>query len=131
MKQYVQFNEQLKQEIHAFEEACENLGKRVEEKYQEPFHLYHEKLLIELIREKKGKRSSKEKVFDQDYDSFLEVAIEVEDEYYPNATIPIWKCKGEWFQKVGYFTKHTLEDLEQKLETILSEMIEERREGSE
>ncbi|MDP4108026.1 MAG: hypothetical protein Q8935_24185, partial [Bacillota bacterium] len=56
-------------------------------------------------------------------ESFIEVGIEHDEEYYPNAYIPIWKCKGEWFQKIGYLTRRNNEQLNSMISSLVKEML--------
>lgn len=114
----------MKQEIVRIEAECERIGKELQQIYQKDFHALNEMLVIELIREKKGKCATAEDRFTEDYDSYLELGVEKDDGYYPNAYIPIWKCRREMFQTVGYLTSQSYQDIENKLHEIIGEMQE-------
>ncbi|MBN6885541.1 hypothetical protein CWS20_03785 [Cytobacillus horneckiae] len=118
MRQIVQLDEQTKQEVASLEKKCENLVDKLSVQYAEI-----ENLVIELIRCKKGKSACNEDVYEGDYESFIEVGIENDDEYFPNDYIPIWKCKNELFQTVGYITDDSIENIEKKLHCILDDML--------
>lgn len=125
MKQVVDFNEQLREEVIAIENFCEKLANKIEKQYRDHFLPLGSKLMIDLVRLKKGKMVCENELFSDDYESFIEIGIEKDEEYYPNVYIPIWKCKKDWFQLVGYKTKCNEYEMEEKLNRIIVEMIEE------
>ncbi|MDP4083583.1 MAG: hypothetical protein Q8934_03100 [Bacillota bacterium] len=124
MKQVIQLDQQLKERILNMETEFETICKKLEKANQKYFERYEYQIVIELIRVKSGKGAKSLDIFEDDYESFIEIGIEHEGEYYPNTYIPIWKCKTEWFQKIGYLTKQNNVDLENKLQLIIKEMLE-------
>jgi hypothetical protein len=64
------------------------------------------------------------------YQSFIEVGIEKDEEFYPNAYIPIWRCKKDFFQKIGYFTNFDIEGIRCKIMLIIEEMLQEKADDS-
>ncbi|MDZ5474644.1 hypothetical protein SM124_23670 [Bacillus sp. 31A1R] len=125
MKQVVEFNEQLKVTIMELEKTCEHIANQMERKHSKDFSENAQKIIVELVRGMKGKAATENDVFEEDYESYIEVAIECGEEYHPNAYIPIWKCKNEWFQMVGYITTSNSSDIELKLDHIVREILEE------
>jgi hypothetical protein len=123
LKQIIQVDDEQKQKIILLEEECEAICRNLESKYQPEFKRHNQQLVIELIRKKKGKPTTAMDILEIDYESFIEVGIEQAEEYYPNAYIPIWKCKGEWFQKIGYLTRRTTGQLEEMVSSIVNEML--------
>jgi hypothetical protein len=123
LKQIIQIDDEQKQRIIEIEKECEKICLELIEKFQSEFKKVDKQLVIELIRKKKGKLATPLDVLETDYESFIEVGIEHGEEYYPNAYIPIWKCKGEWFQKIGYLTKRTKEQLTSMISSIVKEML--------
>jgi hypothetical protein len=123
LKQIIKINDEQTQKIHEIEEACETICRKLEQKYQKEFQRMNQHLVIELIRKKKGKPAVASDILEIDYESFIEIGIEHDEEYFPNAYIPIWKCKGEWFQKIGYLTKKTQEQLSTMVLSLVKEMI--------
>lgn len=114
----------MKQEIIRIESECGHLGEKLKQSYQKDFHSLNEVIVIELIREKKGQCAKEEDMFTEDYESYLELGVEKDNGYFPNAYIPIWKCRRELFQIVGYLTSQSFQDIENKLHGIISEMLE-------
>ena len=55
MKQISHLNEQIRQEIMDIESECEYLGQKMEDVFKEDFHELKEQIVIELIREVKGR----------------------------------------------------------------------------
>ncbi|AIE60408.1 hypothetical protein [Bacillus methanolicus] len=125
MRQIIQLDDKLKLEIMNFEKSCEQICQRQKDKYYDLFNKKGKQLAVELIREKKGKIAAANEVFDENYESYIETGIVEEDEYFPDAYIPLWKCKNEWFQIIGYMNEDSLSDIEKKLEKIILEMLEE------
>ncbi|MGG0716870.1 hypothetical protein ABE096_04620 [Robertmurraya massiliosenegalensis] len=130
MRQIVNFNEQLRDEIVNFELACEKMCASFEEKYQQAFQAYNARLLIEFMRTLKGSLANPTDVYQDCYESFIDIGIEKDEEYFPNAHIPVWRCKKEFFQKIGYFTKYDIEGIQQKIALIIEEMLQEKKEES-
>ena len=126
MKQIIQVNDEQKQKIIELEKKCEAICLALEQKYQSEFKRLDQQLVIELIRMKKGKPTTDLDILEIDYESFIEVGIEHDEEYYPNAYIPIWKCKGEWFQKIGYLTRRSTLQLEDMVSSIVKEMLSDK-----
>lgn len=126
LKQIIQVDDELKTKIMILENECELISKTIEHKYQHEFKRFNEQLVIELIRKKKGKIASEADLLEIDYESFIEIGLEHGDEYYPNAYIPIWKCKGEWFQKIGYLTRRSIDQLEKIMSSLVEEMLEDK-----
>ncbi|WNS73876.1 hypothetical protein RRV45_13205 [Bacillus sp. DTU_2020_1000418_1_SI_GHA_SEK_038] len=127
MKQIVHLNEQIRQEVATVENECEELGKILQGKYENNFSMLTEKLIIELLREKKGKSATQEDLFSDSYKSYLEIGVEINGIYYPNGYIPIWKCKMEMFHTVGYLINLNLNSLEKKLQKMIEEIYEDHR----
>jgi hypothetical protein len=123
LKQIIQIDDEQKQKIMAIEKECEIICRELGEKYQPEFNKMDKQLIIELIRKKKGKPAAATDILETDYESFIEVGIEHDEEYYPNAYIPIWKCKGEWFQKIGYLTRRNNEQLNSIISSLVKEML--------
>jgi signal recognition particle subunit SEC65 len=123
LKQIIQIDDEQKQKIYEIEKDCETICRKLEEEYQPQFREIDKQLVIELIRKKKGKLASAVDLLEIDYESFIEVGIEHNEEYYPNAYIPIWKCKGEWFQKIGYLTRRSNEQLNSMISSLVKEML--------
>ncbi|MFE8702067.1 hypothetical protein ACFYKX_15830 [Cytobacillus sp. FJAT-54145] len=126
MKQIIDLNEQVKKSITNLEKECELVGNKLKHIYFERFKSLEAILSIDLVRVQKGKPVGEEKVFAEEYESYLEVGIEEDEEYFPNAYIPIWKCKQEWFQLVGYISECDSKLIEKKLNSILEDMLTER-----
>ncbi|RDU36452.1 hypothetical protein DRW41_13040 [Neobacillus piezotolerans] len=132
MKQIIHFDDHLKKEILKLEEVCENVCSTVEKAYQQDFERHGQKLVLELIRSKKGKKQPEGECFEDDYESFIEIGIEQEDDYFPNGYIPLWKCKEEWFQKTGYLTEKDETKIIAMVREMVKEMLDELNEsGSE
>ncbi|CAM3497756.1 hypothetical protein GCM10009865_18170 [Aeromicrobium ponti] len=129
MKQIVDLHDQTRDKIAYIEEECEKLAKKLHNKYKQDFQTVNEYLVVDLVRSIKGKNAANNDVFTFDYESFLEVGIETEDDYFPNAYIPIWKCKQEMFQPVGYLTDLTMDSIEKKMKVMIEEILSEREEG--
>ncbi|RHW42250.1 hypothetical protein D1B31_06395 [Neobacillus notoginsengisoli] len=126
MEQIIHFDDQLKERVLEMEFACENLCKTLQEKFQPNFDLHGIKLILELIRSKKGKRLPPGACFEDDYESVIEIGVEQEDDYYPNGYIPLWKCKEEWFQKTGYLTDKNLIEIGRMIEAMVIEILEDQ-----
>lgn len=131
LRQIVQFDEHIRQEVAAIECKWEVIANEIFNIYHQKFITFNEDLIIEVIRIQKGKEAAQEDLFTPNYESFLEIGVENGDEYYPNAYIPIWKCKQEMFQKVGYLTRRTISDVGKMLHEMMKEMLEERAENGE
>jgi hypothetical protein len=123
LKQIIQIDDEQKRKIIEIEKECEIICQELEGKFQPEFTNNDKQLVIELIRKKKGKLATALDILEVDYESFIEVGIEHDEEYYPNAYIPIWKCKGEWFQKIGYLTRRTKEQLVIMISSLVKEML--------
>ncbi|WP_449622404.1 hypothetical protein [Robertmurraya sp. Marseille-Q9965] len=128
MLQVIDFNNQLKDEILNLENECVEICKRLEEKYRDAFQNVDAHLMIECLRTKKCKIADQTHVFEPCYESFIEIGIEKDDEYYPNAYIPIWRCKSELFHEVGYMTKYNAIEIEMKVDHMILEMLQEKME---
>ncbi|MEK5106172.1 hypothetical protein MHI57_05315 [Cytobacillus sp. FSL K6-0129] len=120
MRQIVQMNDNMKKEVVQVEQTCEMLIAEMLRHYKQ-----HEHLVIEFIRCKKGKEAQHDQCLESDYQSFIEVGLEEEDEYFPHGYIPVWKCKQEEFQKIGYITDDTYEIIKNKLSNMIEETIAE------
>ncbi|MBN8200113.1 MULTISPECIES: hypothetical protein [Bacillaceae] len=129
MKQIVELNEQTRNQISDIEQKCEKLAEKLLNKYKSVFHAGGEYLVVDLIRTIKGRRASDNDVFKVDYESILELGIETEDDFFPNAYIPIWKCKQEMFHSVGYLTNLDIDSIEKKMMILIEEMLADREEG--
>ncbi|QED48286.1 hypothetical protein [Cytobacillus dafuensis] len=127
MKLIVHLNDQIREEVANIEAECELLGNKLKQIFKEDFHRINEIVVIELIREKKGKPASKGDIFNSSYESYIELGVEKENVYFPNAYIPIWKCKQEMFHTVGYLITLNLQALEKKIKRIILEMWEDHK----
>lgn len=124
--QVVEFTKQLEDEIKRLENECEKISMWLEEQYRGQFQKLGGQLMIECIRGVKGKSAEPSWVFENNYESFIEIGIEREEEYFPNAYIPIWRCKKELFQETGYLTKYDTTEIEKKITLIIKEMLQEK-----
>lgn len=131
MLQIVEFNEQLKDDIILLENECVNICHKLQAMYVDEFQKLGVKIMVECMRTVKGKVTNCKNVFDDHYESFVEIGIEEDDEYFPNAYIPIWRCKKEMFQEIGYLTKYEPSGMEKKIHYIIQEMLHERLEEIE
>lgn len=129
MKQVVKLNEETRRQISDIEQKCEKLAKKLLNKYKTDFQTEEENLAVDLVRTIKGRHASEIDVFENDYESILELGIETEDEFFPNAYIPIWKCKQEMFHSVGYLTNLDIDSIEKKMMLMIEEMLADRVEG--
>jgi hypothetical protein len=127
LKQIVHLNDQMKKEITHIEEQCERLGEKLQKFYQDDFNRINERIVIELIREIKGKPATTNDIFIENYESYLELGVEKEIGYYPNAYIPVWKCRREMFQNIGLLISEDFQSLEKKLKKIIVEMCEDHK----
>lgn len=129
MKQVVKLNEESRRQISDIEQKCEKLAEKLLNKYKTDFQTEEENLAVDLVRTIKGRHASENDVFENDYESILELGIETEDEFFPNAYIPIWKCKQEMFHSVGYLTNLDIDSIEKKMMIMIEEMLADREEG--
>lgn len=129
MKQVVELNEETRRQISEIEQKCEKLAEELLNKYKTDFQTEEENLAVDLVRTIKGRHASENDVFENDYESILELGIETEDEFFPNAYIPIWKCKQEMFHSVGYLTNLDIDSIEKKMMHMIEEMLADRVEG--
>ncbi|MBX9972657.1 hypothetical protein [Cytobacillus firmus] len=129
MKQIVELNEQTRNQISDIEQKCEKLAEKLINNYKSVFQTGGENLVVDLIRTIKGRCASENDVFKVDYESILELGIETEDDFFPNAYIPIWKCKQEMFHSVGYLTNLDIDAIEKKMIIMIEEMLADREEG--
>ncbi|UOE54062.1 hypothetical protein LIT38_18450 [Bacillus sp. CMF12] len=129
MKQIVELNEQTRNQISDIEQNCEKLAEKLLNNYKTDFQTGGENLVVDLIRTIKGRRASENDVFKVDYESILELGIETEDDFFPNAYIPIWKCKQEMFHSVGYLTNLDIDSIEKKMMILIEEILADREEG--
>jgi hypothetical protein len=125
----VELNEQTRNQISDIEQKCEKLAEKLLNNYKTDFQTGGENLVVDLIRTIKGRGASENDVFKVDYESILELGIETEDDFYPNAYIPIWKCKQEMFHSVGYLTNLDIDSIEKKMMIMIEEMLADREEG--
>ncbi|MBG9542741.1 hypothetical protein ACOSZF_01760 [Cytobacillus firmus] len=129
MKQVVKLNEETRRQISDIEQKCEELAEKLFHKYKTDFQTEEENLAVDLVRTIKGRHASENEVFEIDYESILELGIETEDDFFPNAYIPIWKCKQEMFHSVGYLTNLDIDSIEKKMLIMIEEMLADREEG--
>lgn len=125
MQQIIQFDNELRDKIKSFEMGSERISQELMRKYKADFEAFGQRIVIELIRIQNGQSAHNIDMFEDDYESFIEVGIENGTEYYPNGYIPIWKVKTEWFQKVGYLTDHDEAEIEFIVLSLVQEMLEE------
>ncbi|NHM29335.1 hypothetical protein [Neobacillus terrae] len=126
MKQIVDFDSQLKDKILLLENECQKICEKYKAIYFEKFQL-GKGLLVDVIRIRKGKSADQDDLFEEDYESFIEIGLEHEGEYYPDGYIPLWKCKSEWLQMTGYLTNRSLSQIEATVSALLTEMLEDSR----
>ena len=93
MKQIIHLNEQIRQEIISIEAECERLGEKLKEKYKNDFEIINERIVIELIREIKGKAAARDDIFIVNYESYLELGVEKENMYFVWSNDPLIKRK--------------------------------------
>jgi hypothetical protein len=124
LNQIIHLDKQLEEDIIQFERDCEIICRKLEQKFQAKFEQLDPQIVIELIRIKNGKSAGSLDVFEDDYESFIELGLEHEGEYFPNSYIPLWKCKTEWFLKIGYLTNRNLNEIEKIIALIANEMLE-------
>ncbi|KAF0816198.1 MULTISPECIES: hypothetical protein [unclassified Cytobacillus] len=129
MKQVVKLNEEIRRQISDIEQKCEKLAEKLLNTYKTDFQTEEGNLVVDLVRTIKGRRASEDDVFEVDYESILELGIETEDEFFPNAYIPIWKCKQEMFHSVGYLTNLDIDSIEKKMILMIEEMLSDCEEG--
>lgn len=129
MKQVVKLNEEIRRQISDIEQKCEKLAEKLLNTYKTDFQTEEGNLVVDLVRTIKGRRASEDDVFEVDYESILELGIETEDEFFPNAYIPIWKCKQEMFHSVGYLTNLDIVSIEKKMILMIEEMLSDCEEG--
>ncbi|MBY0124545.1 hypothetical protein [Bacillus sp. S/N-304-OC-R1] len=127
MKQIVHLNEQIKDEVASIEVKCMEIGRKLQNMYENDFRSLGETFIIELVRERKGKPARIEELFLDGYESYLEIGVEKNEVYFPNGYIPIWKCKQEMFHHVGCVISFSLEALEVKLKQLIDEIYEDHR----
>jgi hypothetical protein len=125
LKQIIHLDNQLEKEIIHLEKECEIICQKLEQEIQAENKRSDIQIIIELIRIKNGKCTVATNVFEADYESFIELGFEHNGEYFPNGYIPIWKCKTEWFQKIGYLTNRSLDELEKIIGLIANEVLDE------
>ncbi|MBA4537744.1 hypothetical protein H1Z61_11540 [Bacillus aquiflavi] len=126
MKQFFDLNETLSKEVEKIENECELVSEQLKTAFKQSFASFNEKLVIELTRSIKGRQAKKQEIFKEDYESFIEIGLEYNGQYFPNAYIPVWKCKKELFQYIGYLTKYEPIQIKEKMISILNEMLEDR-----
>lgn len=124
LKQIIQLDNELREKVMSVEMASEKTCRKLQADYQDEFKSLGKQIVIELIRIQNGNSAVDIDVFEDNYESFVEIGIEHENEYYPNGYIPIWKVKTEWFQKVGYLTDRIEKDIELIIRSIVTEMLE-------
>ncbi len=126
LKQIIQFDNPLREKILFFEIKLEKICDELRQAFQANFEKSGKRLVIELIRNQNGKNVHQLDVFEDKYESFIEIGIEIGTEYYPNGYIPIWKVKSEWFQKMGYLTNHSEEEIQHIIHSMVVEMLEDQ-----
>lgn len=126
LKQFFDLNETLSKEVEKIENECELVSEQLKTAFKQSFASFNEKLVIELTRSIKGRQAKKQEIFKEDYESFIEIGLEYNGQYFPNAYIPVWKCKKELFQYIGYLTKYEPIQIKEKMISILNEMLEDR-----
>lgn len=124
--QVIEFNKQLKSKIIELENESTIICKKLEQQYREEFQKLGTEITVECLRTLKGQLTEQINVFEEHYESFVEIGIEEDDEYFPNAHIPIWKCKKEMFQQIGYLTKNSSSALENKMNCMIQEILHEK-----
>jgi hypothetical protein len=127
LKQFGQLDELLEDKVVLLETTCEEISKQLQTQYQPQFENEGQRILIEVIRSKNGKCAKKHDLYEEDYQSSIEIGIEADGEYYPNGYIPLWKCKREWFEKLGYLTSKSPEEIRKHIEAIVIDMLEEKK----
>lgn len=125
MKQIIQVDDELKEKIIELEFEIEELCRKLEQQYQPEFTKKNQKLVIELLRRINGKAATNTDSLENSYESFIEIGFEKGEDYFPNTSIPVWKCKSEWFQKIGYLTNKNNMQLEKMILSFIKEMLDE------
>lgn len=131
MLQVVELNEQLRDYILNLETASSVICSRLEERYRQEFEKFGVEISIEFLRTRKGKMAESNQIFEEHYESYIEIGIEEEQEYFPNAYFPIWRCRKEMFQNIGYLTKNDPTTIEKKINCLVEEMIHDRIEETD
>lgn len=126
MKQIIQVDDNLKKKIIDLEIAVEALCQKLEQKFQPEFKNNGRYLVIELLRTKNGEVTTNEEILENYYESSVEIGIEHGEEYFPNTSIPVWKCKTEWFQKIGYLTNKNTMELQKMISSLVMEMLDDK-----
>lgn len=127
MKQFKELDEFLKDKVVLLEKKCEEISEQLQTQFQTHFKNGGERIMIEVIRSKNGRCADKQDLFEDDYQSSIEIGIETEGEYYPNGYIPLWKCKCEWFEKLGYLTSKSPEEIRNHIVAIVIDMLEDKK----
>lgn len=126
-----EFNKQLEDDIMRLEFEYASICHEIEANYSIEFHKLGAKVSVEFVRTVKGKVTDQNHILEDLYESYIEIGIEKDEEYFPNAYIPIWRCKKEMFQEIGYLTKYDATGIERKIHCIIQEMLQEKREEIE
>lgn len=126
LKQIIQVDDELKNKIIELEKECEILCHELQRRNQPFFAQKNQQLVIELMRTKNGKMGTNLDILEINYESAIEIGVENSEEYFPNTSIPIWKCKSEWFQKIGYLTRRNIAQLEKMITSIVKEMLDDK-----
>jgi hypothetical protein len=122
MRQLTSMNEEVKSRIISFERQCELLCQDLYHQYRDCFKNSGE-LVVDFLRKKKCKIASATEMFDPGYESFIEIGIERDEEFYSYQYITIWKCRNEWCQRIGYSTPFSIEELRQTIVHTIEEMM--------
>lgn len=113
------------------EDACIKIANQLEETFHYKFQRIGVQISVECLRTVKGRDVEKGQVFHDYYESFIEIGVEEDHEYFPNAYIPIWKFKKDMFQEIGYLTRYDSKGIEKKVTCILQEMLQDRETENE
>lgn len=125
MKQITTLDEDIRTKVVQLENTCEQMINKVKQLLHTTDIEDDREIIVEFIRLRKGSLAKQDEIFDNDYESLIEIGLEINEEYYPNAYIPIWKCKSEWFERLGYMTNDQPNELESKICKMIQEIIAE------
>ncbi|GAA0336369.1 hypothetical protein GCM10008967_28420 [Bacillus carboniphilus] len=123
MKPILELNQDIQNKIQEIEHQCEFLCKQVSSLFTNNFKEHDLELIVEFLRTKNKHVTKEQNYFQKEYHSFIEVGIEKDGEYIPNARLSIWKCKEEWFKLVGYITEYPTEKIEEFVKETIKEMM--------
>ena len=123
MKPVLDLNETVRSRVQRLEQECERICGKILNEYHHKFSQLGVTLNVELVRIRKQYEVNQEQMFSKDYHSFIEIGLVKNNEYITNTVLPVWKCKEEWFNLIGYMTESSGETLEQNIKAVIQEML--------